>query len=214
MRVSLRMVLCTAGGSIWAAGVAFGLWRFWQYEQTPGRAARPVATLPADEQAPAEHRLPTLLLSIHPQCPCSRATISELDRLMAECQGKVRAVVLMERPAGMPPGWEQSDLWRSAAAIRGVTVQVDPDGARSRRLGALTSGQAFLYSADGKLLFTGGITESRGHAGDNAGRSAIAAIVLGSCATPAVPVSTPVFGCPLFEDDGVCQNATEAACPK
>lgn len=96
----------------------------------------------------------------------------------------------------MPEGWERTGLWSSAAAISGVMVRADIDGEAARRFGAATSGQALLYAIDGRLLFSGGITESRGHEGDNAGRSAIAALVLG--AKTATPAASPVYGCPLF----------------
>jgi hypothetical protein len=52
-----------------------------------------------------------------------------------------------------------------------------------------------LYSPQGKLQFSGGITESRGHVGDNAGRAA----VLAALTTDAPPEQTNafVFGCAL-----------------
>jgi hypothetical protein len=52
-----------------------------------------------------------------------------------------------------------------------------------------------LYAPTGKLLFSGGITASRGHEGDNVGRSAIVSFILNGHA----PVNhTPVFGCSLL----------------
>ena len=54
-----------------------------------------------------------------------------------------------------------------------------------------------LYDAGGQLRFSGGITPARGHAGDNAGRSAIVALVESASSAP---VETPVFGCSLLDD--------------
>jgi hypothetical protein len=50
------------------------------------------------------------------------------------------------------------------------------------------------------LAFSGGITDSRGHEGDNDGADAILEIVSG----PGVRAvaRTPVFGCTLFDGDG------------
>jgi hypothetical protein len=62
------------------------------------------------------------------------------------------------------------------------------------RFGAETSGHTLLYGADGRLLFSGGITASRGHAGENAGESAIIALV--NHQTP-LRSQTLVFGCSL-----------------
>ena len=53
----------------------------------------------------------------------------------------------------------------------------DDDGAEARRFGAETSGQTLLYDEHGALLFSGGITGARGHAGDNAGRASLVALL-------------------------------------
>jgi hypothetical protein len=152
-----------------------------------------------------------LVLFAHPHCPCSRATIGELAKLMTDCRGKLTATVLMLRPAGVQDGWERTDLWDSAAAIPGVSVVSDAGGTESRRFGAVTSGQVLLFAPDGRLLFSGGITESRGHRGDNAGRSAVAALVLGT-GRAAQPVFAPVYGCPLFNNTSSCLIEGTPAC--
>jgi len=64
-----------------------------------------------------------------------------------------------------------------------------------------TSGHVVLYDADGKLVFNGGITSSRGHSGDNAGRAAITKLVHHESA--AVP-EAPVFGCSLLDPKQEC----------
>jgi hypothetical protein len=176
----------------------------------PATPARAPLAWPADTRLPRHPGLPTLVLSAHPRCPCSRATIGELSKVMTDCQGKLTAIVLVLRPVGAPDGWERTDLWNTAAAIPGVSVRCDVWGAESRRLGAATSGQTLLYAADGRLLFAGGITESRGHSGDNAGRSAVVSLALGKN-TVQHPALTPVYGCPLF-DSSPCPTEGTLAC--
>jgi hypothetical protein len=68
-------------------------------------------------------------------------------------------------------------LRRSAAAIPGVKVLFDPDRMEARRFGAETSGHNLSFGADGGLLFSGGITASRGHAGESVRERAIVAPV-------------------------------------
>ena len=66
----------------------------------------------------------------------------------------------------------------------------------------MTSGQTALYDPAGNLLFQGGITETRGHAGDNTGCEAIESLVLhqNMTTTPSTgPGETAVFGCSLFD---------------
>src|SRR5712691_5642885 len=67
---------------------------------------------------------------------------------------------------------------------------------------APTSGQTVLYDSQGRLLFSGGITGSRGHSGDNAGRSSIVSLVNAGVADQK---ETIVFGCPLFNPNSKCR---------
>jgi hypothetical protein len=122
---------------------------------------------------------------------------------MAQSHGRLVAYVLFLKPAGFSDDWEKTDLWQSAAGIPGVNPIVDGDGVEARRFRARTSGQTVLYDAEGRLLFSGGITMARGHAGDNAGRSAIISLVNEQVSEQA---ETPVFGCPLFDDNSDCRK--------
>ena len=207
MNQSLRRFLWVALIAGWAVAVGVGGFRFWRYESAAGAPADAPSRWPAQSSVTRKAGQPTLVLLAHPKCPCTRATVSELAKLMTDCQGKVLATVLVVRPPGMPADWEKTDLWFSAAAIPGVTVIVDDEGREAQCFGAATSGQALLYSAAGTLLFSGGITESRGHAGDNAGRSAITALVLHPTTKLSLAAHTPVYGCPLF-DTGTCRMET------
>jgi hypothetical protein len=120
---------------------------------------------------------------------------------MAQAKGRVTAYVLFVKPADSSAAWEKTDLWQSAASIPDVKVIVDDDGVESHRFNSLTSGQTALYDIDGNLLFSGGITASRGHSGDNAGRSAIVSLLNDGKAERTV---TSVFGCPLYGDHSRC----------
>lgn len=197
MTTSWKRTLYVLVGLVWALGVGQGVSQLWSYERTAGASAQAPVDWPADTAVSRDAQKPTLVVLIHPHCPCSMATIGELAKLMATCHEKITTVVLMLRPEGTPSGWEQTTLWSRAAVIPGVTVISDADGAESRRFGVQTSGQSLLYSADGRLKFAGGITASRGHSGDNAGSNAIRSLVLD--ASDVVRATTPVYGCPLFD---------------
>jgi hypothetical protein len=137
----------------------------------------------------------TLVMFIHPQCPCSRASIGELARLMAHSSKQFSAYVLFLAPKDYPTTWAKSELWRSAAAIPGVQTVLDPDGLEASRFHATTSGHIAVYNSIGNLVFSGGLTPSRGHFGDSVGLDS----ALASVTTPAAkPCSSAVFGCPLF----------------
>ena len=180
---------------LWLFTAGVGLRLILAYENSPGRSGISPTEWPADSQITPRQGMPTLVMMIHPHCPCSRASIGELALIMAEGQGRLDAHVVFVKPKDFSEEWEKTDLWNSVAIIPGVKASVDDGGMEARRFASQTSGHVVLYSARGKLLFSGGITASRGHSGDNEGRSAIVSLLTrGEMGQR----ETPVFGCPLF----------------
>jgi hypothetical protein len=183
------------GVVVWLCAIGVGLRIVLEYENTPGSSAVSDKQWPSGSRIPRLAGLPTLVTVVHPHCPCSRATISELAVLMVRGQGLVDANVIFVRPRGFPEEWEKTDLWNSAAMIPGVRVWVDEGGIEAKRFGSRTSGQILLYSEQGELEFRGGITATRGHTGESAGRRSILALLTDG---PAEQRATSVYGCPLF----------------
>jgi hypothetical protein len=185
-------------GAVWLAGVSAGIWTLNRYENAPGAVAAAPEQWPTDSAITRVPGRATLIMLVHPHCACTRASMGELALVMARSQGLVSAYVLFGSPNALTPDWHKTDLWAEAAAIPGVTPIEDTDGQEARRLGAATSGQTLLYDAEGRLQFRGGITDSRGHSGDNAGRSAIMSLLLAGASDV---TQTAVFGCPLVGGD-------------
>jgi hypothetical protein len=182
-------------------GVGFGV--VLKYQITGGTTGQTPGLWPAKTSVSLDAKRDTLILFAHPRCPCTRATFEELNRILAQCQGRVAAQVWFFKPSGLS-GWSDSSLRWDAAGIPGVTVKDDIDGQQAGLFGAETSGFVLLYNPEGKLLFKGGITGSRGHAGDNAGESSIVSLLSGK---PALFVQTPVYGCSLT---GECKAPAES----
>jgi hypothetical protein len=195
MRVKKHRIILAAAGALWLSMIAVGVGALWSYESTPGAGASAPGVWPFASRIKPDSRRATLVMLAHPHCPCTRASIGELSRLMTQAKGRVTAYVLFVKPAGFSDEWVQTDLWESAAAIPGVTPVMDDGGAEASLFHAETSGQTVLYDAAGNLLFRGGVTSARGHAGDNAGRTAIVSLLTSD---EAEGRDTPVFGCPLF----------------
>ena len=190
----------------WLLMIGAGLGFLWNYESTPGMAAAAPVRWPADSRLRRASDRATLVMLAHPHCPCTRASIGELARVMTQAQGRVTAYVLFIKPANFSEGWEQTDLWTSAAAIPGVSVVQDDEGIEASRFHAATSGQTMLYDKEGRLLFSGGMTGARGHEGDNAGRTAIVSLLT---TNEALQSETPVFGCPIFAPGDECRMRKE-----
>jgi hypothetical protein len=193
--------------ALWVVACVVGMAALAHYSMTPGLAGHPPQAWPADSRLVRPAGQYMFVLALHPHCPCSRATLEELDGIMAHCRGGMAARVLFVEPPGLTDSWVKTDLWRHALRIPGVSAVLDVQGVEAKRFGALTSGQSALYSPKGELVFQGGITGARGHAGDNAGFDAVLAHVSGTAVGPA---STPVFGCPLEHPD---HGSKETQCP-
>jgi hypothetical protein len=190
-----REALTWGVGAVWLGIVLTGTFLMVAYANTPGETGAAPVHWPETSGLTHNPERPTLVMFIHPHCPCSRASVGELALLMAHCQGRVEAHVFFVRPAGMTTEWVQTDTWREASRIPGVTVYCDDGEREARRFGAETSGVTELFDAQGRLLFHGGITAARGHSGDNDGRDAVQALIFNELAAQ---TNTPVFGCSLF----------------
>jgi hypothetical protein len=186
--------ISTIAAVIWFLVVCTGSLLMAQYSQTAGATGTAPVQWPEASRCyrdPSQYRL---VMFLHPRCPCSRATLGELEQLVAHCHGLFSAQVWFIQPEGISEDWVKTDLWHAAAAIPGVQVGVDHDGEEARLFQAATSGQTLLYDASGRLIFQGGITLARSHAGDNPGRDAIESLLNQKVSHA---TSTPVFGCAL-----------------
>jgi hypothetical protein len=113
--------LATAG-ALWILGVVTGFLILAQEEFTPVKASPQVALFPRSSALKLVSDKPTLVLFAHPHCPCTRASLHELDGLLAQAQNRVSAIVVFTIPDGVPAGWEKGDLWNEAATIPGLRV--------------------------------------------------------------------------------------------
>lgn len=192
MRSRVRILIFSA---LWMGLVSFGVAKLLIYQDTPGESRQPPGGWPSQSGLARYPGRPTLVILAHPKCPCTAATLGELARIVAECDGRLTVHVLFLKPPGSGADWSDTTTFRTANALPGVRVGRDDAGLKARMFGAATSGQALLYDTGGILRFSGGITGARGHAGDNAGHSAIVSLVNTGRAQIA---RTPVFGCSLL----------------
>ena len=178
-----------------------------QYDNGAGAPASVGPEWPDASGLARDASRPTLIMVAHPRCTCTRASLTELAEIMARAKGQLRAYVVFARPAGLAGNPEFTELWDRASRIPGVELVRDDEGREAAAFGAVTSGQVYVYGPDGTLLFSGGTTRSRGHAGDNPGRRAILALVTHQ---QRAGTTAAVFGCalhgpadaPFSRDDG------------
>jgi hypothetical protein len=163
------------------------------HEGESGASANPPALLPKSTVASAANKF-SLLMFVHPKCPCSRASLNELARILSR-NPNAQATIVFFRPLYASQDWTETDLWYKAKSLPNTLVKTDTTGLLARKFGAKTSGDTILYDEKGKLLFHGGITSARGHEGDNQGESMVNALLEKRSLLD--KSSTPVFGCGL-----------------
>ncbi len=180
----------------WLICVVTGLGLLLRYKSTPGHAAEQPAQWPDAARLARHAETWTLVMFAHPKCPCTRASLNELSRLLTRCQGRVQSQIVFIKPVGTSDEWMTTDIVEQAQAISHVTVAWDRGGELAATFRVSTSGHVVLYDATGRLRFSGGITVARGHEGANAGAEAIARCVLENAPAPR---QTGAFGCPLAQ---------------
>lgn len=191
---------------LWLGLAGTALFVMADYGSQPGQAGAAPALWPSEVSSgivPTAGK-PTVVLFAHPLCPCTRATLVELESMTNRLYGQFDLHVLFYQPtdvSAMPDIWAASDLRRIAGRLPGTRLHTDIDGELANHFGAYTSGQVLLYGTDAKLRFAGGITPSRGHAGSNRGSATLISSILGDAGVdPLAPILNPVFGCGLHED--------------
>ncbi len=168
---------------MWCALVVIGASTLYVYKGTAGDS----------ELAPSEwptasallHEGITVVMFVHPECPCTRASIAELATVIrAKKPGTLTIVV----------GGDPDRVGGRLDALHGARVVIDRDGVEAARFGAKTSGHVVAYDARGTLAFSGGITPARGHIGDNIGRQSLERVLAGRSPTDE---RRAVLGCSL-----------------
>jgi hypothetical protein len=201
--ISRRLATIGISSALWLVAAGIGFVVLNQYASTPGPTISSAGQWPSQSQIQRAPEFPTLLMFIHPRCPCTRASVEELDRLMMHARGRIAVRLLYLKPPETESSWVNTSLLATAGAIPGVQVIAD-DGTEATRFGVSTSGETLLYDVKGQLVFHGGITASRGHAGDNPGLASLEEYVIRG--VPGL-ARTSVFGCPLVGQTGQTQKA-------
>ena len=195
----------------WISLLSYGMYAVNKYGSQPGMSADAPTLWPDIVSIDFDSKGYTLLMMVHPQCPCSRASLHELQAIMKKSHEKARALVLFYHPSDAEPEWSESSLWEQASTISNVQVIKDSNGIEASNFGVYTSGQVLLYDKHGHLRFSGGITPSRGHTGDSAGKSAILKILAKNDRSERLEsLKSLVFGCSIHGSDASCK---EGYCP-
>lgn len=185
----------------WVFSIGLGIYFLMGYETTPGKPATPPAKFVKDTKLKLSSNKDTLVMFVHPQCPCTRASLAQLSSLSSRDNLAIKLVFI--NPSIKPACWNekwQFDDWTKSPRVE--TIE-DVDGELARQFDAQTSGQTFLFDSKGNLLFNGGITPARGVTGDNKGFDSLALALSRNRTSEANDTNLKkslVFGCNLLNE--------------
>lgn len=182
----------------WGAAVGIGMQRIWAYETTAGSALPSPRQWPGSELVSLQPGKATLIMFVHPRCTCTAASLAEMQTIVAQAARPVAPWVLLLRPAGTGEDWAGASVNELVQRIPNARLLTDSNGVEAARFGAETSGHVVAYDPAGHLLYSGGITGKRGHAGDNVGRRTLLAALNGTAVATA---GNPVLGCGFHDPD-------------
>ncbi|MGC3972620.1 MAG: hypothetical protein QM775_36330 [Pirellulales bacterium] len=121
---------------IWGLLVIAGMAMLTAYANEPGATGEPPQRSRSANPGLQEtsHKF-QLSMFVHPRCPCSRASVRELARILSRGSSNVDATIYLYRPGRETDDWTAGDLRASAEQIPGLHVQTDPDGRRAAEMG-------------------------------------------------------------------------------
>lgn len=185
----------------WGVAAGAGFVALERYSTTPGLQTQAAPTWPADSRLNRVENQPTLLVFIHPKCPCSRATLAVLGTVLDEAIVRPRVIFAVWHPPADDRDWGAGPGLEAAATAHHATLWIDRGGTEAIRFHAATSGEVYFYDQTGRLAFHGGVTATRGQVNPGAGAASLAALLRHK---PAETATAPAYGCAL--SPAPCQN--------
>ena len=187
---SLKVISITV---IWLTLFATAYYVLLQYDFKSSDSK--LSKIPRATQLPISKQGPTLIAFLHAKCPCSRASINEIDRLLTSHGKDLKTIFVFSKEKDLELAWiQESELYKKAQKMS-VEIIIDPNNSEAKVFKAQTSGKVFLVSPKQEILFQGGVTASRGHEGNNSGITAIQKILAGKNSQIDFQ---PSFGCLIY----------------
>ncbi len=184
---------------IWLSGTASGFFLLGAYHVRPGQPGKPLVRWPEGCPVRLDPDRPTLLIFLHPRCPCSRASVAELASIAASYRGRFAAHAILYRPEGPSEDWDQAEAAATdEASIPGLRRWTDRSGrwatdSGSRRLGRVLADprpwmERLLREAASPLraAIGGGISASKPWSNASSERDVEPRVKL-------------IFGCPILD---------------
>ena len=135
-----------------------------------------------------------MVVFLHPHCPCSRATLDAIKEILKNRSASIQINAVFVVPPEVQSGWEESPLLEECRSIPGIVTSLDFGGKESNLFGAKTSGDVFIFNSQGKVIFSGGITNGRGQVWTDRERETFESALT----SPNHIEHAPTYGCALL----------------
>ena len=188
----------------WGVAVVTLFGQLVSYSAQPGNDGHPPIHWPHNSELKRDTDQWTVVIFAHPQCPCTRSTIAEFDRLRSKLTSAPTTHIVLYHPAGQDQEWTRGAIRTESSRIDGLNLFYDEAGAFTTRFGVQTSGHILAYAPNGALAYSGGLTLSRGHEGLSAGSVELLDLLNGKSEIKLTEY--PVFGCSIVKDTYVCTS--------
>ena len=126
--------------AMWLLVVGIGTWKMLSFDFAAGDAGLPVSQWPSDSTLVRSEVLPTLVVFIHPKCPCSNATANELERLESKLRIRAKCIVVFSQPVGAPSDWCNTRTAKAFSHIPNIETQIDEGNLEAARFGCIAVG--------------------------------------------------------------------------
>src|SRR4051812_41665248 len=109
----------------WLVAAVFGSAWLTAYSQKPGVAALPPIDWPEGVPLARPQGISILVMTLHPKCPCSEASVAELEKIVTHVPGGAAYYVLLVKPKNATGDWSDTSVANAARAVPGVIVVPD-----------------------------------------------------------------------------------------
>jgi hypothetical protein len=135
-----------------------------------------------------------IIVFAHPYCPCTRATLDQLDQSLTRFPHNTFVRVVFTTAGLHGRDIAESGLVAFARRMPRVDVYLDETAEETLRFQARVSGEVLAFDRSGNCQFHGGLTSGRGHRGESTGQRQLERVAVGDSTAPFIG---PVYCCVL-----------------
>lgn len=194
-RANAKAGLIAGGVVIWMVLIGWVMRSWGDYEHTPAIQGEAPRVWPRESMLTSDSENGTLIVFVHPNCPCSRGALQTIAEAFRTSQNFVPRIYAVLSASGLDVTLPSENL-ALARRIPSAEIRFDGDMSEARRFGATASGTVYFFDGSNQLRFSGGISAGRGDSFDNG----FAVALFEAIRQPEFTlVAAPVFGCPLSD---------------